>query len=183
MQLLKNSPLENLEATLLYKLLNTAGPDAIKAPNEAAVTHFIGLVQEVTKEKKSRDGVFATIFCSGVVLALVLVWKSLGLSIFLLYCSAMAIVVACSDDEKYKKMPALVEAIRPLTDLNKCERALSLADSHEACADYRQQVLGYNREFRELDLVLMEALAAHENQKQDAVKAKLRCQQLHGITA
>lgn len=183
MQNTKSSPLENLEATLLYKQLNTAGPEAIKAPNEVGVAHFVGLVQEATKEKESRDGVFAVIIFSGIILALVLVWKFLGLGIFLLYFSTMAIVVACYGDEKYKKLPALRDAIRPLVDLKKCERALSLADSHEACADYRQQVLGYGREFRELDLMLMEELAAHETQKQEAVQAQQRCQQLHGIAA
>lgn len=178
----KSSPLENLEATLLHKLLNTAGPDDIRAPNEAEVNQFATLVEAVNKEKNKRDRLYFTIICAGGVLAATFAWNFPLMALNFAFDTLLLIGICCDGDLKYSKLPRLKESLLPLADLKKCERALSLAEKHEACTDYRQQVLGYGREFRELDLTLMEALAAKEEQKQEAAQAKQRCQELHGLT-
>lgn len=178
-----NPTINSFKESPVYTLLHSKELGTVKAPNEAEVTAFTNMVLALNKKKRTRDVWLAAIILAtfgGVVRGLFIN------SDFLFAIFTFAFAAACTitaGDNKYSELREFEHSGSSLESVEKCNRALNLAKDFEECEAYRQEVLVLGREFCQLDLQLMEKIAALRTQHHDEVLAKQLCQELHGIRA
>lgn len=187
----KNSKsLKSFKATAGFKVFQASENKDIRALSSDEITEAGS--QAVFQEKRTQRidlilGLLAAVLCIALTTWVVMIAptnrpyfeQGFGISATVLALFALKEV----NDYFFKGVPEFVRALQPLHELEKCERALTLAKKFPACNKYRESVLGQGREFLALDLKLMERIAKNVEAETRSDRTLKACKELHGITA
>lgn len=180
------APKPHAEASLgeLEKIFDDARDLSIVNDVAASVEQLAAL-DKWAANLNSRVGVKLFALCAGMavvtyVLASFLLNLTISQALFCYVSSTVVIGVlwGVSLGTTLEKLSVL----QRLSDKEDCDKALRLAKSVPACEAYRQSVLKQGREFRVLDLTVMQLIESKVLEQARQEEARKSCRALHEIS-
>lgn len=183
------NPQLSIKNSKIHQLLNLPDSATIQAPSAQDIAQAKAMSDSYASMQKTETHVTALLAACAM---LSVIWFVLTAETFAARFAGifwtMACVVAmfaCNRifEVLLNNVKAVQQALAPLEGLETCERALTLAKQVPACNNYRDTVLSQGREFLNVDLMLMEKMAAYQRTSAYKEQSRNVCKELHGIPA
>lgn len=176
-----------IKSSKIHQLLNIKESAAIQAPSVQDIAQAKAILGSSASMGKAEIRVTAGL---GACVLLSVIWavstaNTLEDEFFGVFLMMAGIAAVCANSLIFevllKDVKAVQQALTPLKSLETCERALTLSKQVPACNNYRETVLSQGREFLNVDLVLMEKIAADLKASEYQEHSRNVCKELHGV--
>lgn len=189
-----NSPVQRKDATAPKAPLNASLSDFYKifddardlsiVENEAPSKELLAALDKMAENRIARRGARLFALCTGMAVLTYALSATLfdfnaiqAQGFYALSTAMVGFFWACLRSFDNDKLRAL----QRLSDKEDCDKALRLAKSVPACEAYRQSVLNQGREFRVLDLTVMQLTESKVLEQARQEEARQSCRALHEI--